>query len=158
VPLPESVDQTVVLGQHGLRPHELPALRGQRRPAQETSRVLLPGDERRALRLPARHRRPQVGPLGAGDRWPRRRTSACYDQRRLRSRLRLLDYVPAALLQVLYRNALCLVMPSLYEGFGLPVREAMRHDCAVVCANRTSLPEIRRRRPRSTSTPSAPTS
>ena len=42
----------------------------------------------------------------------------------------------------LYRRALCFVFPSLYEGFGLPVVEAMRMGTPVVCSNRTSLPEI----------------
>ena len=42
----------------------------------------------------------------------------------------------------LYREALCFVFPSLYEGFGLPVVEAMRMGTPVVCSNRSSLPEL----------------
>jgi glycosyltransferase involved in cell wall biosynthesis len=42
----------------------------------------------------------------------------------------------------LYRAADCLVFPSLAEGFGLPVVEAMRRELPVACADRTSLPEI----------------
>ncbi len=53
-----------------------------------------------------------------------------------------LDYVPEYELSMLYQNATCLVMPSLYEGFGLPVLEAMQHDCPVICSNRSSLPEV----------------
>lgn len=53
-----------------------------------------------------------------------------------------LDYVPEYELGMLYQNATCLVMPSLYEGFGLPVLEAMQHDCPVICSNRSSLPEV----------------
>lgn len=53
-----------------------------------------------------------------------------------------LDYVPEYELGMLYKNATCLVMPSLYEGFGLPVLEAMQHDCPVICSNRSSLPEV----------------
>jgi glycosyltransferase involved in cell wall biosynthesis len=42
----------------------------------------------------------------------------------------------------IYQNALCLVYPSLYEGFGLPVLEAMANKCPVICSNGSSLPEI----------------
>ncbi len=45
-------------------------------------------------------------------------------------------------LAVLYRNAAALVFPSRYEGFGLPVLEAMVHDCPVVCSDVSSLPEV----------------
>ena len=42
----------------------------------------------------------------------------------------------------LYNRAEALVFPSLYEGFGLPVLEAMACGCPVLCSNVTSLPEI----------------
>ena len=41
-------------------------------------------------------------------------------------------------------NATALVFPSLYEGFGLPVVEAQGRGCPVICADRSSLPEITR--------------
>ena len=46
------------------------------------------------------------------------------------------------LLADLYRSASAFVYPSLYEGFGLPPLEAMAHDCAVVCSNTSSIPEV----------------
>ena len=42
----------------------------------------------------------------------------------------------------LYSGARVLVYPSLYEGFGLPILEAMACGCPVVCSNRSSLPEV----------------
>ena len=52
-----------------------------------------------------------------------------------------LEFVPDSDLALLYRNALCFVLPSLYEGFGLPILEAMRYGCPVVTSNVSSLPE-----------------
>ena len=57
-------------------------------------------------------------------------------------RVRLLGWVDAADLEGLYRAATCLAFPSLAEGFGLPVLEAMRRGVPVACADATSLPEV----------------
>lgn len=47
-----------------------------------------------------------------------------------------------ARLAALYHRSLALVYPSLYEGFGIPLLEAMRCGTAVVCARSSSLPEV----------------
>ena len=60
----------------------------------------------------------------------------------LQGRVRLLGAVSEEALVKLYRGALAFVMPSLYEGFGLPVLEAMRYGCPVLCSDATSLPEV----------------
>jgi glycosyltransferase involved in cell wall biosynthesis len=57
-------------------------------------------------------------------------------------RCRLLGRVSDAELELLYRNAEALLFPSLYEGFGLPVLEAMRHGLPVVATRTSSLPEV----------------
>ncbi|MEN9630293.1 MAG: hypothetical protein RJA10_3521 [Pseudomonadota bacterium] len=46
-----------------------------------------------------------------------------------------------ALLSTLYRHAACLVYPSRYEGFGMPLLEAMALNCPVVSASGSALPE-----------------
>jgi alpha-1,3-rhamnosyl/mannosyltransferase len=59
-----------------------------------------------------------------------------------RGEVRWLGYVPAAILPMLYSGASMLVYPSLYEGFGLPVLEAMASGIPVITSNRASLPEV----------------
>ncbi len=51
-------------------------------------------------------------------------------------------YVPEEQLIELYQHAKFFVYPSLYEGFGLPVAEAMACGCPVITSNRSSLPEV----------------
>jgi glycosyltransferase involved in cell wall biosynthesis len=51
-------------------------------------------------------------------------------------------YVPEHDLVGLYSGAICFVYPSYFEGFGLPVVEAMQCGVPVIAGNRTSLPEI----------------
>jgi glycosyltransferase involved in cell wall biosynthesis len=54
----------------------------------------------------------------------------------------LLGYAEDAVLAWLYRNAICLVFPSLYEGFGMPVLEAMSCATPVIAATGSAFPEI----------------
>lgn len=56
--------------------------------------------------------------------------------------IRLLGYVPAAELSALYHLATVYCQPSLYEGFGIPVLEAMHCGCPVVASKVGSLEEI----------------
>ena len=47
-----------------------------------------------------------------------------------------------SLLTYLYKNAQALVYPSLYEGFGMPILEAMNLKCPVISSNTSSMPEV----------------
>jgi glycosyltransferase involved in cell wall biosynthesis len=58
------------------------------------------------------------------------------------SDLLLLGYVASDDLQVLYNSAEAFVFPSLFEGFGMPVLEAMACGCPVVTSRTSSLPEV----------------
>src|SRR2546429_1691676 len=55
---------------------------------------------------------------------------------------RVLGMVDQPMLELLYKRAAAVVVPSLYEGFGLPVLEAMARGKVVVAAKSSSLPEV----------------
>jgi glycosyltransferase involved in cell wall biosynthesis len=56
--------------------------------------------------------------------------------------VRMPGWLPAEQVEALWRMARCFVFPSLYEGFGAPVLEAMRRGVPVACSDRSSLPEV----------------
>lgn len=59
-----------------------------------------------------------------------------------KNRIILTGYLTDKDLPALYSMAQMFIFPSLYEGFGLPVLEAMKCGCPVICSNNSSLPEI----------------
>ncbi len=60
----------------------------------------------------------------------------------MKNRIYPTGYVNEESLACLYSHAVALVFPSIYEGFGLPVLEAMACGCPVICSNAASLPEV----------------
>jgi len=80
-----------------------------------------------------------AGPWSAGDHaWLEREVTRLH----LTGRVRHLGYVPHGDLPGLFGNAAAFVFPSLEEGFGLPVLEAMASGAAVITSDRSSLPEV----------------
>jgi glycosyltransferase involved in cell wall biosynthesis len=56
--------------------------------------------------------------------------------------VRIMGWLDEPRIEALYAAAACFVFPSLYEGFGLPVLEAMQRGVPVACSDRASLPEL----------------
>ena len=70
------------------------------------------------------------------------RDAALAARLRASPKCRVLGRVDQPLLELLYEHAAAVVVPSLYEGFGLPVLEAMARGKVVVAASSSSLPEV----------------
>jgi alpha-1,3-rhamnosyl/mannosyltransferase len=64
------------------------------------------------------------------------------DTASLKNRVFFTGHVPDPDLSAIYTGAAALVYPSFYEGFGLPVLEAMACGCPVICSHAASLPEV----------------
>ena len=91
-------------------------------------------------RIPA-ERRPQAVLTG----YPTQHEQELHEQARtlgIERDVHILGWVPQDELEGLYAAAACLVFPSLYEGFGLPVLEAMARGLPVASSDRSSLPEV----------------
>jgi glycosyltransferase involved in cell wall biosynthesis len=79
-----------------------------------------------------------VGPDKGGGEQARR----AVEEHGLGRRVSFRGYLPQDELAALYRGAACLVLPSRYEGFGLPVLEAMASGTPVVASTAGALPEV----------------
>jgi glycosyltransferase involved in cell wall biosynthesis len=60
----------------------------------------------------------------------------------LERHVHFLGYLPEEQLAAVWRGSSVLVFPSLYEGFGIPILEAMQFGKPIICSNVTSLPEV----------------
>jgi glycosyltransferase involved in cell wall biosynthesis len=72
------------------------------------------------------------------------KASPVHDARREQRGVHWLGHVSEEELVELYRHATALVFPSRYEGFGLPLLEAMARRTPVIASNRSSIPEVAR--------------
>lgn len=79
----------------------------------------------------------------AGNRGWDKDTDILIDKNELyQKRIHIFDSVTDFQLDILYKNCYCLVQASFYEGFGLPVVEALQHHKPVISSNGGSLPEV----------------
>lgn len=74
--------------------------------------------------------------------WKSEETHARIERAQAEGWLRYLGYIDECMLPQLFSGARLFVFPSLYEGFGLPVLEAMASGTPVVCSSSASLPEV----------------
>jgi glycosyltransferase involved in cell wall biosynthesis len=79
-----------------------------------------------------------VGDVG----WKNKATLKKLESHIFNSRIHLTGYVTTDRLLSIYKNALCLLFPSLYEGFGFPILEAMACGTPVITSNVSSMPEV----------------
>lgn len=80
--------------------------------------------------------------IAGGQGWGGEDIAALAEHLELGGRIRFLGRVSDETLATLYAHALCLTMPSLYEGFGLPLVEAMAFGTPVLTSNVSSMPEV----------------
>ncbi len=80
--------------------------------------------------------------LAGFERWPQNDASTLIDRLGLTDRVVRVGWVADDDQPALYQMAGALVMPSLYEGFGLPVVEAMAGGCPVITSTGGALPEV----------------
>jgi glycosyltransferase involved in cell wall biosynthesis len=86
--------------------------------------------------------RGQCDLLLAGDVCRREDIRAAVGRLDLVAQVKLVGRISDDELIAYYQQATVFVFPSLYEGFGLPVLEAMGCGCPVICSDRSSLPEV----------------
>jgi len=73
--------------------------------------------------------------------WGSKKLREAINKYNLYDKVILTGYIDDAVLNALYKKAIAFVFPSIYEGYGLPVVEAMSHDCPVIASNNSSIPE-----------------
>ncbi|PIS42482.1 MAG: hypothetical protein COT24_03300 [Candidatus Kerfeldbacteria bacterium CG08_land_8_20_14_0_20_40_16] len=80
--------------------------------------------------------------IAGGKGWKYEEIFKTIKQQKFGYKIRFLNYIPHEEKVVLMKNATCFVFPTMYEGFGLPVLEAMSLGTPVITSKVSSLPEI----------------
>ncbi|WP_185984146.1 glycosyltransferase family 4 protein [Aureimonas mangrovi] len=136
MPAPLAPDADAARARHGIdRPYAL--FVGTLEPRKNLPRLLAA-----YARLPAAIRQRCMLVLAGGHGWGERDLGALVTELGLAGDVRLTGFVPDADLAALYAGARFLAMPSLYEGFGLPIAEAHARGVPVLTSDRSSMPEV----------------
>ena len=80
--------------------------------------------------------------IAGGLGWKYENVIKLYEESKYKEDIIMPGYISSEEKVYLYANTKCFVYPSLYEGFGLPILEAMANKALVVTANNSSLPEV----------------
>jgi len=80
--------------------------------------------------------------LAGGLGWKYQEIINAIENSRYKEDINLAGYISKEEKECLLKNAKCFVYPSLYEGFGLPILEAMAKEAIVVTSNISSIPEV----------------
>lgn len=80
--------------------------------------------------------------LAGGLGWKYEEVIKLFEASEFKNDIIMPGYISKEEKKYLYDNAKVFVYPSLYEGFGLPILEAMSNSCLVLTANNSSLPEV----------------
>jgi len=135
---PRSVQDTAsVLKAYGLEYKVYTLYAGTIEPRKNLSALL---EAYRRLPTPVRQRHPLV--LAGYKGWNNTDIMTRIDRGRREGWVKYLGFVPNDELPILYAGAKLFAFPSLYEGFGLPVLEAMASGVPVLTSDRSSLPEV----------------
>lgn len=133
----DEAELTPALARYGLQPGCYSLFVGTIEPRKNIGTLL---DAYQRLPLPLRTRFPLV--LTGYQGWQSEAIHQRLESARREGWARYLGFVPGSDLPLLFAGARLFTFPSLYEGFGLPVLEAMSSGVPVVCSTTSSLPEV----------------
>ncbi len=68
--------------------------------------------------------------------------SILYNRYKNCKNIKFVPYIEQFDLVGIYKNAQAFIFPSLYEGFGIPLLEAMKCNCPIICSNASCIPEV----------------
>lgn len=130
-------DNIEVLKQHGLQAHQYFLNVGTIEPRKNLTSLL---EAYRKFREHSAHNIPLA--IAGGKGWKTEAFDQALQSHPYKNEIKLLGYVDKSDMPALYSLSSALIYPSLYEGFGFPILEAMACGAPVICSNTSSMPEV----------------